>query len=161
MATTKLLKIYLQDHEGLSYATSELIRRVRSKNGEEPLAGFLDRIAETTRRDRAALIGLMERYGVRPNGLKRRVLWLGEKLGRLKLNGRIVNYSPLSRLYELESLTLVVTMKVSLWQSLRAELAGDGRLEGAHPDELLEQAERDLEALAGHRTAAAARAFGD
>jgi hypothetical protein len=44
--------------------------------------------------------------------------WAAEKLGRLKLNGRLTGYSPLSRLVELEMLHLAITGKIQLWQAL-------------------------------------------
>jgi hypothetical protein len=43
------------------------------------------------------------------------------KLGRLKLNGQLRGYSPLSRLLELEGLGMGITGKLGLWKSL-AEL---------------------------------------
>jgi hypothetical protein len=44
--------------------------------------------------------------------------WTGEKAGRLKLNGHLFTYSPLSRLEELELLALSVPRKRTLWQTL-------------------------------------------
>ena len=41
-----------------------------------------------------------------------------EKAGRLKMNGELFEYSPLSRLVEFEGLTLGVTGKLSLWKVL-------------------------------------------
>jgi hypothetical protein len=43
---------------------------------------------------------------------------VGERLGLLKLNGRIVSYSPLSRVLELEGLGLLVAFNGSLWRTL-------------------------------------------
>ena len=48
---------------------------------------------------------------------------MAEKLGRLKLNGRLRGYSPLSRLLELEGLLIGITGKMALWKTL-AELEG-------------------------------------
>ena len=46
---------------------------------------------------------------------------MAEKLGRLKLNGRLRGYSPLSRQLELEGLLVGITGKMALWKTL-AEL---------------------------------------
>lgn len=45
--------------------------------------------------------------------------WAAEKLVRLKLNGRLRGYSPLSRLLELEMLHIGITGKLELWQALQ------------------------------------------
>ena len=44
--------------------------------------------------------------------------WTGEKLGRLKLNGQLLGYSPLSRLIELEGLMLGIAGKLAMWIAL-------------------------------------------
>ena len=54
--------------------------------------------------------------------------WLGEKAGRLKLNGRLFEYSPLSRVVELESLTLAGTARQLLWRSLAVAALTDQRI---------------------------------
>jgi hypothetical protein len=48
--------------------------------------------------------------------------WGAEKAGRLKLNGSLLSYSPLSRLLELEGLHLGLTGKLFLWQALEGAL---------------------------------------
>lgn len=57
-------------------------------------------------------------------GFRRRVghqilAGLGEKLGRLKLNGRILGTSPLTPVLELELMRSAVVGKIGLWQTLR------------------------------------------
>ncbi|MBI5088018.1 MAG: hypothetical protein HZB15_03885 [Actinobacteria bacterium] len=44
---------------------------------------------------------------------------VGEQLGLLKLNGRVVSRSPLSTIVELEALQMVVREKRSLWETLQ------------------------------------------
>ena len=62
--------------------------------------------------------------------MKPAVAWIAEKAGRLKLNGQIRGYSPLSRLVELEGLEVGVTGKRSLWQALSRAFLDDARLAG-------------------------------
>jgi hypothetical protein len=50
---------------------------------------------------------------------------LGERLGRLKLNGQLRGYSPLSRLDELELLQIGVAGKRRLWRALEHTHADD------------------------------------
>jgi hypothetical protein len=74
----------------------------------------------------------------------------GERLGRLKFNGRVRTYSPLSRFEELDILAMGIEGKKVLWATLR-DLAGLAvRLPDIDFDHLIERAERqraDLEPL--------------
>jgi len=66
----------------------------------------------------------MEELGVPRSRLKPAIGWLGGKLGRLKPNGQLRGYSPLSRVVELELLLLGITGKLRLWRLLD-ELVAD------------------------------------
>lgn len=116
----RLLQIYLQDHMAAAVAGVELARRVRGSNRDQPFADELAEICDEIESDREALSGVMEALDVGGNPIKQTGAWVGEKLGRLKLNGRLRGYSPLSRLLELEGLVIGVSGKVELWRSLRA-----------------------------------------
>jgi hypothetical protein len=99
----------------------------------------------------------MSRLGVRTDQIKRTFAWGAEKVGRLKPNGQILGYSPLSRLIELEGLHVGISGKVSLWQNLAATSAGE--LEGIDFDDLLARAQAQLAGLEPFRIAAAREAF--
>jgi hypothetical protein len=45
-----------------------------------------------------------------------------EKLGRLKLNGQLTGYSPLSRMVEMEMLLIGITGKTGMWRALAQTL---------------------------------------
>jgi hypothetical protein len=60
----------------------------------------------------------MSAVGVGEDHLKSIAARVAERLGRLKLNGSIVSYSPLSRLVELEGLSIGVEGKRLLWKVL-------------------------------------------
>jgi hypothetical protein len=115
----RLLAIYLNDHLAGATLGVELARRLRSSNRDdpefgEPLAGICGEIEA----DREALIRLMERLNVSRNPVKPALARLGERLGRLKLNGRLRGYSPLSRVLELEILSAGIGGKMQLWNAL-------------------------------------------
>jgi hypothetical protein len=77
----------------------------------------------------------------------------------LKLNGRLLGYSPYSRVIEIEVLLLGVNGKLALWRALR-EIAGtETRLEPAALDRLIKRAESQIERIEAHRLRAAAEAF--
>jgi hypothetical protein len=57
----------------------------------------------------------MHRLGIRINPVKIGLAVGAERLGRLKLNGRLGTYSPLSRFMELDVLAMGIEGKKLLW----------------------------------------------
>lgn len=152
----KLLSIYLNDHLAGATAGVELARRAAASNRGTPLGDFLAGLAAEIGEDREALCELMSHLGVRRDRVKVAGGWVGEKLGRLKLNGQLTGYSPLSRLIELEGLHIGITGKLELWRMLR----GTGRAPGpVDLEELIGRADAQRRALAPHRKQAARIAF--
>jgi hypothetical protein len=113
------LEIYLNDHLAGAAGGVELARRLRGSNRHDPVFGApLNRVCEEIEVDRATLEQVIERLGYSRSTLKPAAAWVAEKLGRLKLNGQLRGYSPLSRLLELEGLLIGITGKIGLWQTL-------------------------------------------
>lgn len=154
----KLLGIYLNDHMAGSVAGVELAKRARGNNEGSALGDFLATLVDDIERDREALARVMEHHGVGADPLKRTVAWAAEKAGRLKLNGRLTGYSPLSRVVELEGLMLGVTGKLGLWRALDA--SGAEAPAGIDFKQLAASAERQRDELEGWRVRAAQEAFG-
>jgi hypothetical protein len=101
----------------------------------------------------------MRALDVGPDHLKLAGGWVAEKAGRLKLNGRLLGYSPYSRVVEIEVLLLGVNGKLALWRALQ-EIAGtETRLAPASLGRLAERAESQIERIEAHRLRAAAQAF--
>jgi hypothetical protein len=122
------LAIYLNDHLAGATAGRELARRAARSNESTDYGPALAELANDIEQDRRTLLRVMDTLGIRADPVKVAAGWAGEKVGRLKLNGQLRGYSPLSRLIELEALTLGVTGKLSMWRALeqihRPELAG-------------------------------------
>lgn len=154
----QLLGIYLNDHLAGAVAGTELARRALNNNRETPLATDLERLVREIEEDRLALEGLLERLKIPRSQVKTTAAWLAEKAGRLKFNGRPFGYSPLSRLIELEALTLGVTGKQALWTALK-RVRDDGLDLGVDLDVLLRRAQRQKRLLERRRLEAAAQAF--
>lgn len=115
----ELLAIYLNDHLAGATAGVELARRLRASNEDDPEFGpELAEICAEVEADRETLKTMMNRLGVGQSKLKPVAAVLGERLGRLKPNGRLWGYSPLSRLDELELLQIGVVGKRRLWRAL-------------------------------------------
>ena len=156
----RLLGIYLNDHLAGATAGLELARRTHGRNKDGKLGTALGRIAEAIEEDRHSLVGVMQRLSVSANVAKTSFAWLAERAGRLKLNGHLVTYSPLSRVEELEALRLGVEGKLCLWKTLKDARGTDPRLEGVDLDDLARRAESQRDELEAMRVAAARKAFG-
>ena len=119
MLSSNHLSIYLNDHLAGATVGVELARRIRASNQQdETFAAPLDRLCTEIEADREALETTIDRLGVSRNRVKTGGAWLGERIGRLKLNGQLRGYSPLSRLLELEGLAMGITGKQGLWETL-------------------------------------------
>lgn len=156
--TDKYLGIYFNDHLGGSTVGLELAKRIRDENEGTELGTFMDRLVEEIAEDRQTLREFMDVIDAGADRLKVAGGWITEKLGRLKLNGQLIGYSPLSRLVELESLSLGVEGKRLMWVALletQPERFGDGRLRG-----LIARAERQRAGVEEHRRRAARETFG-
>jgi hypothetical protein len=157
----KLLAIYLNDHLTGATVGLELAKRARGSNQGSEYGDVLEAVAREIEEDRETLQRLMASLEVKRDHPKVLFGWAAEKVGRLKPNGQILGYSPLSRMIELEALFLGITGKLSLWEAL-AEVAGeDARLD---PDELArlsERAERQRSEVGRLRRRAAREAFAE
>jgi hypothetical protein len=135
----------------------ELAKRAAAANEGSELGDFLEQLANEIEGERDDLRSIMGHLGVGENKVKVPLAWAAEKVGRLKPNGQITGYSPLSRLIELEGLSLGVAGKLALWRALAATR---DELSSFNLDGLIDQARRQREALEKHRLAAAQEALG-
>ena len=123
----KYLPIYLNDHYAGSTAGVELAKRAAKNNrGDAEFGPPLTRLASEIEEDRDTLKRIMDGLGVSEDRVKATLFWVGEKVGRLKPNGELLQFSPLSRVVELEGLLTGVSGKLSLWRSL-VEARAQGR----------------------------------
>jgi hypothetical protein len=153
----KLLSIYLNDHLAASTVGVELVKRARSENEGTALGEWLAGLSREIEEDRETLERLMDELGVRRDHLKAKGAWIAEKAGRLKLNGQLTGYSPLSRLAELEFLHLGVDGKLDMWKALGRTVGP--QLDGFDFDQLAQRAERQARELEQHHLDAAAEAL--
>jgi hypothetical protein len=155
----KLLRIYLQDHLAGSTGGAELARRARASNEGTPYGEPLAKLADDIEADRRSLESLMEDLGFGPDRAKNIGFWVAEKAGRLKLNGQITGYSPLSRVIEVEGLITGVNAKRSLWLTLRDVADSVPELDADRIERLIGRAEQQLEVLHDLRARAGREAF--
>jgi hypothetical protein len=159
VASARLLGIYLNDHLAGATAGSALARRALANNRGTQLGTVLERVAAEIEEDRRELLRVMRLLDVEPGTVKRGLALAAERIGRLKLNGQLTGYSPLSRVVELEGLVIGIEGKKSLWLNLRDGAKLGARLEGVDLDRLIARAERQQAALAAERAEAGHLAF--
>ena len=114
-----LLATYLNDHLAGATAGLELARRSAANNRGSALGPYLANLAQEIDEDRDALLTLMSDLDIGTDRIKVFGGRAVEKLARLKPNGRLLSYSPLSRLLELEGLMLGVRGKLALGRDPR------------------------------------------
>jgi hypothetical protein len=154
----RYLAIYLNDHLAGATAGFELARRAAGEHREGELGALFRRLVGEIAADRQALRDIMASLGVGEDRAKIAAAWVGEKVGRLKLNGHLLDPSPLSPLVELEGLTLGITGKLALWQALLGVADAHG-LDAARLRELAGRAERQQGEVQEQRMVVARRAL--
>ncbi|GAA4993292.1 hypothetical protein [Actinopolymorpha pittospori] len=155
--TSSPLHIYLNDHLAGATGGVELLRRAARVHQGDGMGPELSRLAKEVSEDRATLIQMMKDLGVPVRRHKAALGWLGEKVGRLKPNGRLISRSPVSDVLELELMRLGVEGKVSCWRTLR--VLADGKLDHTRLDDLIRRGAQQAETLEKLRTATAADVF--
>jgi hypothetical protein len=150
----RLVAIYLRDHFAGSIAAIELVERSARSNAANELGSFLTNLHEEIRADQQTLLDVMRALAVEPSRFKNGIGWAVEKAGRLKLNGRLLRYTPLSRVYELETLEAGIVGKRSLWTNL--QVLDDPRLGGVDLPRLVERAQAQRAGVEEWRRRAAA-----
>lgn len=114
----------------------ELMWRAQRNNAGTPLGDALAEVARITTEDVATFRVMMRRLGFSENRAKVALAIAAERMGRLKLNGHLRTYSPLSRFEELDAILIGVEGKKILWKNL-----------GEHADLRERLADFDFDAL--------------
>ena len=154
----RLLDIYLTDHHAGSTLGIELAKRSARNNRSTQTGRTLAELVHEIEADRDVLERLMHQLGMESSRVKRAGAWTAEKVARLKLNGHLLTYSPLSRLQELEGLSLGIAGKQALWEAL-ANMPESDELKGFDFDQLAERARIQREMVESLRLAAAEEAL--
>jgi hypothetical protein len=156
----RLLGIYLNDQLAAGVLWREIARRSARSNSDNDAGAALARVADAIAEDVATFERMMERLGVRRSRVKPLLAMAGERAGRVKPNGHVLSYSPLSRFEELEFVVMGIEGKKVLWQTVRDCAGLAERLPDMDFDGLIERAQRQRDELEPHRRAAGAQAFG-
>ena len=155
----KYLRIYMQDHLAGSTTGLELARRTSNANKGTDYGPPLAKIADEIASDRRQLENIIRDLGFGADKLKNIAAWGLEKVGRLKLNGELTSYSPLSRVVELEGLLTGITGKWGLWVALLEVAPSEPRLDATLLERLRDRAEKQRATVEELREKAAREAF--
>jgi hypothetical protein len=155
----RLLQVYLSDHLAGSVAGTRLARRLADAERDGPAGPALTALADDIEADRSELVKLVDALGIEPRRYKQALVWAGERLGRLKLNGHLVRRSPLSTVVEMESLLMALRGKLAGWEAVRSAF-GEHPVGGLDLERLMARGEAQLDTLGALHRAATARALG-
>ena len=157
----KALDVYLNDHLAGATFGSELAEQIRSQTEGSPLGEVMRSITAEIDEDRETLSDLMERMGTPKNPVKQATTWIAEKASRLKLGGQTSGAPELGTFMALETLSLGVEGKASLWRSLKGISPAHAELESMNLDDLIQRAEAQRRTVERERLASGMRALGD
>jgi hypothetical protein len=155
-----LLGIYCNDHLAAATGGIELVTRMLDRWRGDRYESRLADLLEELREERAALRACMAAVGIPVRQYKQIVSWVGEKLGRAKLNGHLLSRSPLSDLVEFEFISTAVLAKRAGFETLREIADIDRRIDAALMDRLIDQANKQHVWLSEARREVAAGIFG-
>ena len=153
------LSIYLNDHLAGATLGTRLARRAAAHNRATGYGEVLEPLAAEIEEDRAALVDVMRRLSAGEDRVKLALAWGAEQASRFKPSGELLGYTPLNRLEELETLSLGVEGKLSLWRALRRTHGADPRLRGVDLDALIARAQSQRRRLERQRVRAADEAL--
>lgn len=114
----RLLTVYLRDHHALLVATRELAGRMNAASRPSDVRAFATKLREAADDDLRAVERLLRDLGSAPSRGRQAAVVVGERLGRLKLNGRTFRSSPLSAVVELEGSRVLLDTTAALWSGL-------------------------------------------
>src|SRR3954447_10113462 len=152
----RFLRIYMNDQLAAGVLWRELAQRAQRNNAGTEAGEALERVAREITEDVETFTRLMERLGLPRSRVKPAGAVVVERVGRLKLNGRLRSYSPLSRFVELDALVMGIEGKKILWENLRDSARLVDRVPDIDFDELIARADRQRAELEPHRRAAGA-----
>jgi len=155
MRTSRPIAVYLRDHETGAQAGLRAFRRVVGSHRSRPWGSDLAHLAAQVRDDLRTEQRILRARRVRRRRIAPALTAAGERVGRLKGNGRILRRSPTTDVIELEGLMALVQAKRSHWRTLH--LAGVAEGSGIDVGALVARADAQLRRLdAAHEQAAAA-----
>lgn len=155
----KAIDVYLNDHLAGAMFGSDLAERLAERTEGTEFGQAMGTLASTIEEDRETLKGLMDRMGTSRNPVKQAATYVAEKVSRVKLSGLSAGEDEFGLLLALETLSLGVEGKASMWAVLRDVGGRYPALAQTDFDALLQRARDQREILEQERIEAGRRAF--
>lgn len=114
----RYLVVHLRDHHAVLVALHELCTRIGSSSPVDAERALARRILEDVDPDRRELEAVLHNFGSAPSRARTAAVRVGERLGRLKLNGTLLRRSPTTSVLELEGCQLLLESIRELWSGL-------------------------------------------
>jgi hypothetical protein len=159
-ADERYLAIYMNDQLALGVLWREVARRAARENEGSDAGAALQRVASAIGEDVETFEQMMARLEIPKTPAKPLLAIVGERFGRLKLNGQLRGYSPLSRFEELDFLLMGLDGKVVLWTNLRDHAGLGARLPDVDFDALIDRARQQRALLEPFHAEAGREALG-
>ncbi len=157
--TQRPIDVYLNDHLTGATFGADLARQLEARAGGTDFQPEMSRVAAEIEADLDTLTDLMARIGATRNPGKQVTAWVAEKASRVKLSGLTSGDDELGTFLSLETLSLGVEGKASLWATLRELRGHDPELQSTDLDELLQRAQHQRQDLEAERMSAARRSL--
>lgn len=125
---------------------------------DTPVYPLLAQVALEIKAERTFLRNLIHDLDIKQRRYRQATAWVGERAGRLKFNGRVVERSPMTMLLETELMRGAITAKRGGWLTLRAN-AEDLGLDPDVFTDLVTAADKQLDSLERVHEYARGRAF--
>ena len=122
------LATYLNDHLAGSIGALEMLDDLIQEHDDKPLGAFLKTLRGEIESDQEELKRLIAQLGIGESGVRKAGAWVAEKLSRVKLRLGGTGEPSLALLQSLESLSLGIAGKGSLWRNLGAVAQSTPRL---------------------------------
>ncbi|WP_114908204.1 hypothetical protein [Ornithinimicrobium murale] len=113
-----LLELYLNDHLTGATAGRARVRHMVQAYADLPIHEALCRLADELEEEHRRLRTVITDLGLAVKRYRQIPAEIGERLGRLKLNNRLLGRSPMSPFLEIELLRGAVNAKSGLWETL-------------------------------------------
>ena len=155
----KDLPTYLNDHLGGSVGALEMLGDMIDAQKGKPLEAFLKTLREDIESDQDELKRLMKNLGIEESTVKKAGAWVAEKFSRAKLRIGDSGEPNLALLQSLESLSLGITGKRSLWRMLAAASESTPQLSGFDFAQLEQRAVDQFERVESEAETVARRMF--
>jgi hypothetical protein len=154
------IELYLNDHLAGAMLGTELAAQIRDRSEGTRLGDLMTTIAREIEEDRDTLLELMERLDVRRNPVKQAAGWVAEKASRVKFSAVTPGGAEQGIFMALESLTLGVEGKRSLWKALQGVASDSPPLASTDLGRLIDRATEQHDALERERMALARSLLG-